>query len=290
MARVVSLIPKPLRQVAKSRLERWFGSVEMSRPYELVVAPDRRPLEGKIAVVTGASGAIGRSISIQLAMDGAEVIALARNTDKLRDLVDEITTLGGSARWDTVDLSDTSAIEQAAARIGPIDVLVNNAGGSSRRKNTYIWEQTSNTIDEILAVNLRATMITTKVFGAIMLGADRGGRIINLGSTVAVGGLAKFSEYAAAKAGVVGYTQSAALEFGPHSITVNCVTPGIVLRGEIPQKRVESTLTKSVLPRLGRAEDISQMVAFLAGPRAEWITGQEFIVDGGRSIGLHGEQ
>lgn len=275
-----------MRDALKKRIVR----VETARTYEIVVDPANLPLRGKTAVVTGASGAIGRAIAVNLAMSGATVVGIARDRAKLDALVAEISAFGGQAEAHSVDLSATDDLRRLAADMEPIDILVNNAGGSSRQKNALSWEQTEATIDEILGVNLRAVIMTTALFGARMVEAGRGGRIVNLGSTVAVGGLARFSEYAAAKAGVVGFTRSAALEYGPHGITVNCVSPGIVQRGQISAAHAEATIAKAVLPRLGAAEDIAGMVGFLAGPGGEWITGQEFLVDGGRSIGLHGER
>lgn len=289
MANLARLIPQTVKRAVRGPLERRFGKVEMTRPYELVIDPSRQPLVGHHAVVTGASGAIGRAISIRLAAEGARVTAVARDTKKLEELVEEIESLGGTASWQSLDLNDAEAVRSIAERLGHVDVLVNNAGGSSRAKNAYVWEQTAETIDEVLSVNLRSAMLTTGAFGRGMVERGGGGRIVNLGSTVAAGGLSKFSEYAAAKAGVVGYTRSAALELGPHGVTVNCVAPGIVQRDQISHAKVEATLKKGVLPDLGRPEDIAQMVGFLVGPHAGWITGQEFIVDGGRSIGLHGE-
>lgn len=289
MAKLSSLVPGALRDRIRRSLESRYGKTDMSRIYEIVVTPDHKPLTGSVAVVTGASGVIGRAIAVRLAADGAEVVAVGRDAEKLEAVAQEIRTLGGRVRTESVDLTDHVSIGQLVQRVGRADILVNNAGGSSRQKNMKLWEQTTETIDDVLSVNLRATMLCTAAFGREMVQAMAGGRVINLGSTVAVGGLSNFSDYAAAKAGVTGFTRSAALEFGPLGITVNCVTPGIVQRGEISEKKVLATLRKSVLPQLGRAEDIAEMVCFLASPKASWITGQEFVIDGGRSIGLHGE-
>lgn len=285
MPRLARLIPQPLKRI----LKRHLVQTEMSRPYELIIDAVRRPLQGKVAVVTGASGAIGRAIAVRLATDGASVVAIARNPEKLNHLSCEITALGGDARVKCIDLTDADSIFALANELNTVDILVNSAGGSSRDRNALIWEQTPEIVDELISTNLRSVMLMTSAIGKLMVTSGVEGRIVNIGSTVAAGGLARFSEYAAAKAGVIGYTRSAALEFGPYGITVNCVTPGIIQRGVINDMAVESTLKKSVIPRLGRSEDISEMVAFLVGPRAAWITGQEFIVDGGRSIGLHGE-
>lgn len=286
MTKLTQLLPAPIKRGLKRKLLR----VETARVYELVTEPNPRPLQGKVAVVTGASGAIGRAIAVRLAVDGASIVAVARGREKLNALVDEISELGGSARAETVDITDAASIFAAAEKVGSVHILVNNAGGSSRENNAHIWEQTPNVVDDLLNVNLRAVMLTTAAFGKSMVSLGAGGRIINIGSTVGVGGLSRFSDYAAVKAGVAGYTRSAALEFGPLDITVNCVTPGIIQRGHISPAAVAETIRKGVLPRLGRAEDVAELVSFLAGPRGGWITGQELIVDGGRSLGLHGER
>lgn len=282
MARLGRLLPESIKKALKRRLVR----IEVARPYEVVVDPTARPLAGKIAVVTGASGAIGRAITVRLALDGAKVTAVARDEFKLNKLAAELAELGEEIAWKSLDLADTAAIRAFSQSRGGIDILVNNAGGSARSRHSAIWHQSPETIDEILDVNLRATMHMVAAFGEQL---SQGGRIINLGSSVGVGGLAEFSEYAAAKAGVAGFTRSAALEFGPRNITVNCVSPGIVQRDEISYEIRDKTLSKAILPELGTAEDVAELITFLAGPKAGWITGQQIMVDGGRTLGLYGE-
>lgn len=287
MAESYRFLPRGVRRFLRNRLIR----VEMSPSYRIVAGSAQRlRLEGKTAVVTGASGAIGRAISVQLASEGARVVLVARDRSKLTALSDEIADLGGLARSESVDLGDADAIAELAASLGSVDILVNNAGGSARSQHAPIWEQRLDVLDELISVNLRAPMLTTATFGRMMIAAGLKGRIINIGSTVALGGLSRFSDYAATKLGVVGLTRSTALEFGPHGITVNCVTPGIVLRGQVTQTEIDRALSKGVLPEVGRPEDVSQMVSFLCGPEGRWITGQQFVVDGGRSLGLHGER
>src|SRR5690606_13748476 len=125
--------------------------MEFARPYEIVLDPEHRPLTGQVAVVTGASGTIGRAIAVRLAADGARVVAVARDARKLEALMAEVAEFGGRAGWERVDLADGDAVHDLAKRVGPIDILVNNAGGSSRAKNAYVWEQSVEVIDEILA-------------------------------------------------------------------------------------------------------------------------------------------
>lgn len=276
----------PLVQAAKRRILR----IETSGVYKIEVGSSGGNMVGKSVVVTGATGAIGRAISVRLAAEGATIFALARESSRLESLVQEIEGLGGHIVPAMVDLRNAEDILAVCDRVGPVNVLINNAGGSARERSAPIWEQSAEVIDDVLSINLRATILCTTAFGRRMVESGSGERIINIGSTVASGGLQRLSEYAAAKAGVVGYTRSAALEFGPHGINVNCVTPGVVQRGRISFEQMEATLKQGVLPRIGRAEDISEMVAHLCGPRGSWVTGQEFVVDGGRSIGLHGER
>lgn len=285
MVKFTKLIPSSIKSYMRARLEK----IEMAQTYEVVIDPGRRPLAGQKAIVTGASGAIGRAISLLLAAQGAHVIAVARDAVKLNQLVFEAEELGFTMSFETVDLFAPEDIKRLATAHPDVEILVNNAGGSSRGRSAAIWEQRAEVIDEVLNINLRAKMLTAAACGGEMVRRGMGGRIINIGSTVGTGGLANFTEYAASKAGVAGFTRSAALEFGPHGVTVNCVSPGIVQRGQITRRKADLTLGKSILPRLGRAEDIASMVAFLAGPGGEWVTGQEILVDGGRALGLHGE-
>ncbi len=277
--KVASAILRPFRE----RLTR----VVMSRPYELRVA-EPGSLAGTTAVVTGGSGTIGRAIVLHLAAHGAHVHAIGRDAQKLSDVARDAEKVGGTCTTARVDLADDDEITAFFAGLGRIDILVNCAGGSSRGQNGPVWTIPLSVIDRVLAINLRAAIACTRAASAAMI-AQHAGRIINVGSVIAHHGKAGFADYAAAKAGLVGYSRSAAIELGPHGVTVNCVSPGIVLRGEPTLEEIERVRETNVLHRMGRAEDVAQAVVFLAGPGAAFITGQDLTVDGGRSLGLRGD-
>jgi 3-oxoacyl-[acyl-carrier protein] reductase len=259
----------------------------MARPY--VVRLDSPPeLEGMVAVVTGGSGSIGRAISLRLAISGAEVHVLGRSTARLDEVVGEIRELGGTAHAAQVDLEDDEAVTRFFASLPTVDILVNCAGGSARGEHAPVWEQSLEVVDRILSVNLRAAVSCVRAATPKMI-AQRSGRIISVGSVIGSTGKARFADYAAAKAGLTGYMKSAAIELGPFGVTVNLVSPGIVPRGRPTQDELERVKRTNVLGAIGREEDVAEAVGFLASPRAWFITGQELAVDGGRSLGLRGD-
>ncbi|MFE5670490.1 SDR family NAD(P)-dependent oxidoreductase [Agromyces sp. NPDC056523] len=263
------------------------AKVAMARPYE--IRRDAPPeLDGQIAVVTGGSGAIGRAISLRLAISGAEVHVLGRTTTALESVVGEIQGLGGTARVAQVDLEDDDAVLAFFDALQRVDILVNCAGGSARGDHAPVWDQSFEVIDRILAVNLRAAIGCVRAASPKMM-AQGSGRIISVGSVIGERGKARFADYAAAKAGLVGYMKSAAIELGAHGITVNVVSPGIVPRGMPTHDELERVKRTNVLGRIGHEEDVAEAVGFLASPRAGFITGQELAVDGGRSLGLRGD-
>jgi len=270
-----------------SRVRRRPAKVEMARPY--VVRLDTPPeLDGLLAVVTGGSGAIGRAISLRLAISGAEVYVLGRSIARLDEVVGEIREHGGTAHAAQVDLEDDEAVRTFFASLPKIDILVNCAGGSARREHAPVWDQSLEVVDRILSVNLRAAISCVRAAAPKMI-ARRSGRIISVGSIIGSTGKARFADYAAAKAGLTGYMKSAAIELGPFGVTVNLVSPGIVPRGTPTQEELERVKRTNVLRAIGREEDVAEAVGFLASPRARFITGQELAVDGGRSLGLLGD-
>lgn len=263
------------------------STVELARPYEVRV--DGPPeLDGLLAVVTGGSGAIGRAISLRLAISGAEVHVLGRSTEKLEAVVGEIREHGGTARVAAVDLEDDEEVTTFFDSLPTVDILVNCAGGSARGYHAPVWDQSLEVVDRILSVNLRAAISCVRAATPKMI-AQRSGRIISVGSVIGNHGKARFADYAAAKAGLAAYMKSAAIELGPYGVTVNLVSPGIVPRGRPTEDELERLKRTNVLGAIGREEDVAEAVGFLAGPRAGFITGQELAVDGGRSLGLRGD-
>lgn len=283
-SRLVRSVRKTLAPI-RNRLVR----VETSRPYRIVIDGNRRELDGQVAVVTGGSGAIGRAICVRLASEGAKVHVLGRDVERIDAVVDEIRALGGSAVPGRVNVADAREIDAYLEAVGQIDILVNNAGGSSRERHAPLWEQSVEVIDEVLSVNLRAAMLCTRRAGRSMVAQATGGRVILIGSTVGVGGKARFSDYAAAKSALGGYAKSAAIELGPYGVTVNCVSPGIIQRDTPTAHQLNAVRAKAVLPREGRVEDVAELVMFLVSPRGGYITGQNIVLDGGRSLGLRGD-
>lgn len=252
-------------------------------------APDPKPLAGKIAVVTGGSGALGRAIVHRLAVEGAKVYALGRNRDKLAEIVTEASALGGDVHGASVDLADEAALEAFFAGLPGLDILVCSAGGSERRANAPIWEQSMAVIDEVLGSNLHATIATVAVASRRMV-AGKSGRIVCLSSVIGDHGKANFSGYAAAKAGITGFARSAALELGAHGVRINVVSPGQIPRGELEATQVVWQRSSNVLGEIGAHEDVAEAVAFLVGDGGRFITGHNLVVDGGRSLGLRGEK
>ena len=253
---------------------------------------DMRRFEGKTAVVTGASGAIGSAVAKRLAAEGATVYLGGRNKDKLDALSEAMKVNGGHGIPLVLDITDPDSVEAAAGivreRSGGPGILVNCAGGSSREHCADIIDQSTEMIDDMLGINLRGTILCTRAFGKDIVHCP-GGRIINISSVIGEKGKASFSDYAAAKAGIIGFTRSVAQEFGVQGVTVNCVSPGYIQRGEFREDRLPYLLNSNFLHKIGCAEDVASAVAFLASEESGFITGQNLCVDGGRSLGLHGD-
>ncbi len=246
----------------------------------------------KVVVVTGATGHIGKDISLRFAKQGAMVCVCSRSIDKAKSVVNEIKENGFKAIAIMMDLNDLKTIKAAFDEIvsiaGKIDVLVNCAGGSARDEWSPVYDQKNEIIEEIIDTNLTGTIICSKYASQHMI-KEKYGKIINISSSVGVGGKSGFSEYAAAKAGIIGFTKSLALELGSKGITVNCVTPGIVQRGDLTESKANMIINKNAMESIGIANDISYGVDFFASDEANFITGQNIIIDGGRTLGLKGD-
>lgn len=259
---------------------------------EYVYVSQLKRFNGLIVLVTGATGSIGEAISRRFAMEGATVILTGRSEEKLSVLKQKLEEEKLCVDYVVMDVSKETSIAQAmqtvADKFGKIDVLVNNAGYSARSKKMYLHEQSIENIDGLMAVNLRGVILTSREVVKYMKESNQG-RIIHISSIVGMQGKTKHAEYSAAKAGLFGLMKSQAMELGKYAITVNCVSPGLVPRENASDEKLSSSASKNVLDKLCVPEDIAHSVAFLASKEAEFITGQNLAVDGGRSLGLMGD-
>ena len=245
-------------------------------------------LEGKTALVTGASQGIGRACALELAKAGARVALAARNESKLADVAAEITAAGGTAQVFAIDLASEDSIKAGAkaaiAHFGSIEILVNNAGIT---KDTLLLRMKRADWDSVLHTNLTGQFLMTQAMLSPMLKA-RWGRIINMTSIVGETGQAGQANYAASKAGLIGFTKSLARELASRGITVNAVAPGYIetaMTGVLEEKQLAAMLAQIPLGRAGTEQDVAHAVRFLASGEAAYITGHVLDVNGGMYMG-----
>jgi len=245
---------------------------------------DGKPLAGRVAIVTGGSRGIGLTSARLLADDGASVVVSGRDAARLEAATRELEAAGAAvlgvaadaARREDVDW----LVEAARERFGRIDVLVNNAGMT---RDQLLVRMKDDDWDQVLDTNLRGVFLMTRAVGKVMM-RQRSGRIINISSTAGAMGNAGQVNYSAAKAGVIGLTKAAARELAHWNILVNAVAPGLIetdMTASLPAEAREALLGQVPLKRIGVARDVAEVVRFLAGDGAAYITGQTIHVNGG---------
>ena len=245
-------------------------------------------IEGRVAIITGASAGIGRGIAHIFAQEGAKIVAASRNIEAGERLVQEIRDAGGDAIFVVADISRKLDNERVAAaaleRFGRIDILVHNAG--------IFWEvmlddMTEDDWDRCHNLNLKGTLFSTQAVLPAMKRQKHGRILVTSSITGPKTGMPGFAHYGATKGGVNGFVRNAAVELAPHGITVNAVEPGNILTEGLADLGEDylATMTKAIpLGKLGSPEDIAYAMAFLASDEAGWITGQTLTVDGGQTL------
>jgi 3-oxoacyl-[acyl-carrier protein] reductase len=246
--------------------------------------PSTNFLSGQVALITGASRGLGKAIARALAAQGASVAVVARSEDALKDTLETIRAAGGTAEPFPVDVADSAAvtatIEKIIARFSKIDILVNNAGVT---RDGLLARMTSEAWDTVINTNLKGAFHFTQPVGRIMV-KQRSGRIVNISSVIGLMGNAGQANYAASKAGLIGFTKSVAKEFASRGITCNVVCPGFIetdMTKDLGEDLKKKLLERIPLQRLGQPDDVAGVVEFLCSPAASYITGQILTVDGG---------
>lgn len=244
-------------------------------------------LSGKVALVTGGGRGIGRAVAISFAKAGANIWVNSLTQETSKKVVEEISVFGGKANAVPGNVSDPAeaarVVNEVVRHEGKLNILVNNAGIT---RDSLLVRMKDSDWEEVLNVNLRGVFLTTREAAKIMM-KQKEGSIINISSVVGVMGNPGQANYAASKAGVIGFTKAVARELAGRNITVNAVAPGFI-ETDMTRKLQENTksalMAQIPLGRLGQPEDVAETVLFLSSPGARYITGQVILVDGGMGM------
>ena len=264
------------------------------------------PLEGKVAIVTGAGryNGIGRHIALALARQGADVAVTgtgrppeaypedekAMGWRDVDSVAEEVRALGRRALALVVDITSADQVQglvdETRSELGRIDILVNNAAAARGHDRVPVVDLEEAEWRKVIEVNLTGTFLVTRAVARVLIEQNEGGRIVNISSVAGREGIATFAAYGTSKAGVIQFTRVLARELAPHGINVNCVCPGLVgtyRMQDVTQGPIRSAVMSTIpLGREGQPEEIGELVAFLCGPDAAYIHGQAINVDGGR--------
>ncbi len=251
----------------------------------------------RVAFITGAGGYLGGETALTLAREGVAIGVCDIREENVKNIVDKIVAEGGNAKGYIADVSDsaeiTAAIEKCAEDFGRLDIMIHSAGGSTRiagpdAKWTHLVNQEDYVIDKVLKVNLYGAFWSSRAAARIMIKQGEGGKIINLASTVGVNGMCCSTDYGAAKGGIMSLTKGLAKELGPHNIQVMCVAPGCVARPEDTFLTDKYKYGTNFLNQMCTATDVADLISFLVSEKNRFITGQTYIIDGGRTLALKG--
>ena len=250
----------------------------------------------KVAFITGAGGYLGSETARAFAKEGVKVAICDINEETLKKAEEKIIADGGTVKAYVADVTKSksidAAIQAAFEHFGRLDILVHVAGGAARiagkdAKFVPLVEQTDHVIETVLNVNLLGAIYSNRAAARLMIKQGQGGKIINFSSTVGLNGLVHCTDYSAAKAGIMAMTKSLAKELGTYKINVNSVAPGIVMRPDEAGGDARALKT-NVFGEKCLAEDITNVVLFLASEKARFVTGQTYVVDGGRCLSMKG--
>ena len=250
----------------------------------------------RTAIITGAGGYIGGETAVTLAKQGIKIAVCDINSETIEKTVKRIEDIGGCAKGYIMDVTDSKNVDEVISNIvndfGRIDISIHIAGGSARiagkdARYVPLVEQEDYVIDRVLKVNLYGAFWVSRAAARVMIKQGDGGKIINFSSAVGLNGLACCCDYAASKGGVIALTKSLAKELGQYKINVNSVAPGVVMRPE-EQGGDERALKTNVLGEKCLASDVANLVEFMVSDKSDFITGQTYVIDGGRSLSMKG--